>query len=396
MDEKEAKERVVRAGIRLVKSGLIARTWGNVSCRIDDSNFAVTPSGRDYLTLSPEEIVAVSIADLSYKGNIKPSSEKRIHAEIYKHNPNINFLIHTHQKNASVLSAMGLNSISSDYDILGDNIICASYALPGTKRLSRNIREALKHSRGKAIIMKNHGAICFGKDDEEAFQVASVLEDACWKFILDKYEKISCEKDIGHKEMALFERLIGIDKPENDAVTCCNSERTAEGFILHKEDKGQIRVKFNEVSSLLPEDARIHNEIYLRHKDINYILHSISTDILTLSAVNRTLYPMVDDFAQIVGTRVETVANNPIDILNALKNSSAVIIMHKGALCCAASEDDASAIQMILEKNCRIEICKVLFENVKPLSPIDSILMRFVYKKKYSKQMNKKDNMKVR
>ena len=63
MNEREAKQKVVFAGKRLVESGLIARTWGNVSCRISDSHFAITPSGRDYLTLTPEEIVTVSISD---------------------------------------------------------------------------------------------------------------------------------------------------------------------------------------------------------------------------------------------------------------------------------------------------------------------------------------------
>jgi L-fuculose-phosphate aldolase len=63
MTEREAKESVVKAGIRLVESGLIARTWGNVSCRLNNENFVITPSGRDYLSLTPEEIVTVAISD---------------------------------------------------------------------------------------------------------------------------------------------------------------------------------------------------------------------------------------------------------------------------------------------------------------------------------------------
>ena len=48
MDEFTAKELVVKAGLELVRNGLIARTWGNVSCRLDDKTFAITPSGRSY------------------------------------------------------------------------------------------------------------------------------------------------------------------------------------------------------------------------------------------------------------------------------------------------------------------------------------------------------------
>ena len=373
MNEREAKQKVVFAGKRLVESGLIARTWGNVSCRISDSHFVITPSGRDYLTLTPEEIVTVSISDLSYVGSIKPSSEKGIHAEIYKQKPNINFVIHTHQENASILSAMGLDSISTDSAILGNEIICASYALPGTKKLRRNVSEALSRSKGNALIMKNHGAICFGKDDEQTFQVASSLEDACKNFIIKKFE-------LAGEHSTLNSEFLDI---------CFNSERTADGFILDAADKEPICVKYGEITSSLPEDAKIHNEIYLKSKNINNIIHAYSPDILTLSRTDTRLYPMVDDFAQIVGTKVKTVSNNPEDIISALKNSSAVMIKNKGALCCAASKQDALAIKMILEKNCKIEVCKVLFKDVKPLSRLDSLLMRFVYMKKYSKQMNK-------
>ena len=110
MDINEAKKLVIKAGINLVLSGLIARTWGNVSCRIDRNSFVITPSGRDYRTLMPDEIVQVNIADLSYSGNIKPSSENGMHAAIYKLYPHTNFIIHTHQDNASVIAASDLNS----------------------------------------------------------------------------------------------------------------------------------------------------------------------------------------------------------------------------------------------------------------------------------------------
>lgn len=53
MTEEMAREQVIEAGRRLVSSGLIARTWGNVSCRIDSDYFIITPSGRDYLGLRP-------------------------------------------------------------------------------------------------------------------------------------------------------------------------------------------------------------------------------------------------------------------------------------------------------------------------------------------------------
>ena len=92
MELLKAKEIVVEAGKKLVSTGLIARTWGNVSCRVDDESFVITPSGRAYETLTPDDIVLVKTADLSYEGDIKPSSEKGIHAQCYLLRPECNFV----------------------------------------------------------------------------------------------------------------------------------------------------------------------------------------------------------------------------------------------------------------------------------------------------------------
>ena len=121
---------------------------------------------------------------------------------------------------------------------------------------------------------------------------------------------------------------------------------------------------------------------------MNYIIHEDSPNILTISRANITLFPLVDDFAQIIGTKVKTVLTNPSKIAHALKNTDAVMIGNNGALCCGASEGDAIAVHMIMEKNCKALICGALFGEMKPISWIDRNLMRFVYLKKYSKQIS--------
>ena len=89
----QAKQTVIEAGKQLLECGLIVRTWGNISCRISESEFVITPSGKPYHTLTPKDIVIVKIDDLSYSGNVKPSSEKGIHADCYKARPDVNFVI---------------------------------------------------------------------------------------------------------------------------------------------------------------------------------------------------------------------------------------------------------------------------------------------------------------
>lgn len=365
MNELLAKQNVVEAGIRLVKSGLIARTWGNVSCRISGTHFVITPSGRNYLTLTASDIVAVCIADLSYDGPTLPSGEKGIHAEIYARCPDVNFVIHTHQENASVLSAMGFDSIpaSPKYPLLGGKVICTPYALPGTKKIRQGVRAALEETTGNALILKNHGAICYGKDDAEAFLVAEELEAVCKAFIANKYTEPSATE------------------------ATISSRRTEHGFSVLVPGRESLEVDMRESPGLLPRDLDAHLVIYKRRKNINYIQQVASAHVLAFSQTNLPLRPLVDDFAQIIGVKVVTVEGHANKIAAALKNTSAVFIQGQGALCCGNCEMDVQAVEMILEKCCKASLCGQFFGGAKPISRLDSRLMRNVYLKKYSKQI---------
>ena len=332
MDTIYAKELVIKAGLELVNSGLIARTWGNVSCRLDDRYFVVTPSGMDYKKLTHEQIVEVKIDDESYEGKIKPSSEKSMHASIYRLFPNVNFIIHTHQMNASILSAVGLDTIDlgTEYKKLGNKIICAKYALPGTKAISNYAIEALKKSAGNAILLKNHGALCVGEDYVDAFRTVYQLEEACENFLLDK--KI----EIGEELVEI--RII------NDSKILQSLQSLAGCFLFNK-----------------------------------------SPEVIRFSQTEKELRPFLDDFAQIVGPKAITVDNDINLIKKALKNAPAVFIKNMGALCWGKSKDDALAVNMITEKNCKAFFAAKLFGNPKPINPIECKFMRLNYVKRYSK-----------
>lgn len=185
MEISKAKEQVIKAGIELSRSGLIARTWGNVSCRTDENHFVITASGRNYLTLTPDEVIEVDIENLEYESDIKPSSEKKVHREIYRLKKDANFVIHTHQSNASAVASMGLKGIKLDreYPGIGSFVLCAEYGLPGTKKLCRNTAETVSEYDGQAVLMANHGAVCYGKSYDEAFQIAHDLEEACGRYL---------------------------------------------------------------------------------------------------------------------------------------------------------------------------------------------------------------------
>lgn len=188
MNIEAVKIEVCEAGKLLLKEGLVARTWGNVSIKVSDTQMVITPSGRNYNELTPNEMVLVDIYTLKYEGNLKPSSELKLHCEVYKTRPHINAVIHTHQMYASIVAAAQKDVVVIDEEhqkILGGKIIkAAPYALPNTKKITVESAKAIEKSN--AALMSNHGVVCIGENLEHAFEVARTLEKACELFIESK------------------------------------------------------------------------------------------------------------------------------------------------------------------------------------------------------------------
>lgn len=183
-DIERARETVCHAGKRLLQSGFVSGTWGNLSRRVNEDYMVITPSGREYERLTPGDMVVVNLRDQSYEGNLRPSSELGLHAEIYRTRPEIGAVIHTHSPNASTVAAARreIPPILDDMaQIIGPSVRVADYALPSTKKLIRVTVRAL--AGRNAALLANHGAVCVGRDMEEAFVACEILEKSCRAFI---------------------------------------------------------------------------------------------------------------------------------------------------------------------------------------------------------------------
>lgn len=403
MELSKAKEIVVEAGKKLVSSGLIARTWGNVSCRVDDESFVITPSGRAYETLTPDDIVLVKLADLSYDGNIKPSSEKGIHAQCYLLRPECNFVIHTHQVNASIVSALGcdINNITGEScAIIGDNIPVAAYGLPGTGKLRKGVVNALLRSDSKAAIMKHHGAVCLGGDYDEAFKIASEVEKVCQRYLFEKYEAVSGKTAESFKDICDYVADVK-KRAEAPSPHVVPYDSTREGNVVVMKDKDgnekyTLALKQEKVilGGDFPSEADMHLAVYKKREDINCIIHSDKEEVVAASKVTKVLRPLLDDFAQIAGTTVKCAEFNPNDTLRTSKkvvkalgkHRTAALIKDNGAICCGISPDEAEASEMVTAKNCKTFVAGQMFDKVKSLGKLDCVLMNVIYRVKYSKQ----------
>ena len=202
MKEKELRQIVKDAGVKLLQNKLVQGTWGNISIRIDEKFMIVTPSGLDYIRMQVDDLVVVNIETLEYDPTIKPTGEKRIHAQIMLERPEVNAVIHSHPRNCSSLAAARVElPIMTDEqkELLGGEIRTGKYGLPGTKKLTKATIEALKGRN--ACFMANHGAVVCAPDMDLAFKMMSVLEDCAEKYIESKTMEIAQTKEYKRKDL---------------------------------------------------------------------------------------------------------------------------------------------------------------------------------------------------
>lgn len=337
MTESQAKIEVIEAGKELVKKGLVARTWGNISCRIDDKSFAITPSGIGYERLTPESIVVVDMESLEHKGDIKPSSEKRIHATAYKLHSDTNFVIHTHQTYASAISVSGFEKLMPTNDelkILGGKIRKAAYGLPGTKKLSNNVKVELSQN-SNAVLLEKHGALLTGSDRDEAFRRSTTLEDVCKRACVD---------------IELSDQNKAVISSRND----------------------------NDLSEL-------HKSLYAEYPEFDNIAQLDSPLIDLIMKTTSKLAPVLDDFAQMIGPDAK-ICTTQAEAVKEINKRNCVFLKGVGAICCSASEDDCHALLTLVDKNGLAYLNAKTNGKVEALSFLDKKLMRYIYTKKYSKK----------
>ncbi len=184
------KEEVYRQNMELPRHGLVTYTWGNVSGIDRESGLVVIkPSGVDYETMTPDDMVVVDLEGKVVEGHYRPSSDTPTHVELYKAFPELGGVVHTH------------SSWATSWAQAGRSIPCygtthADYfhgTIPCVRNLTKEeIDEAYEKNTGLSIVeafegknpvycpgcvCKNHGPFTWGKTPAEAVHNAVVLEE---------------------------------------------------------------------------------------------------------------------------------------------------------------------------------------------------------------------------
>ena len=340
MDEPEARQAVAEAGRFLLREALVARTWGNVSCRVDEHHFAITPSGMGYENMTANDVVVYNMKDETWRGTRKPSSEKGVHTAAYQQFPEAGFVVHTHQTYASAIGLAGFEALSptKEESIALGGVALAKYGLPGTKKLRANVAYALS-TGSHCILMAQHGALIVGTSQSDACARAKLLEVVCQR---------ACKGQPAEAGTGSADQLQNDPPAETDVLAAL--ARLASSQFEH--------VKYTEAPPVRETAA-------------------------TVPAFRAQL----DDMAQMIGAKLVTVAAEPEVVMKALKKREVVLIKGLGAICRADTEGNCEALMLLTEKACVSYLHTRALGVSKSLSLLDTVLMRLIYKTKYSRKI---------
>lgn len=166
----------------LVDKGFVQGTGGNVSVRVEgEEMIAVTPSQREYAELKPKDICVVDFEGKPVVDNgLRASIETGMHLSVYRHRPDVNAVVHTHQVYASVFAVTNepipaiFDEVSAN---IGTKIEVVPYGLSGSQQLLENITAKLD-TRMNCYLLQNHGALSLGINLAAAKRAAELLEKA--------------------------------------------------------------------------------------------------------------------------------------------------------------------------------------------------------------------------
>lgn len=188
---KDLKQECYEVNMQLNELNLVVYTFGNVSA-VDRENkvFAIKPSGVAYEELKPEDIVIVDFDNHIIEGTMRPSSDTKTHAYLYKHWDDIGGIAHTHatysvawaqaQMDIPIFGTTHADHLTADIPCappMRDDLIEGNYEHnTGIQIIDCFNEKGLSHTEVEMVLLGNHGPFAWGKNAAKAVYNSKVLE----------------------------------------------------------------------------------------------------------------------------------------------------------------------------------------------------------------------------
>lgn len=177
MDIWEARELIVAYSHKVQQYGFVSATDGNLSVRLDEKRILITPSGIPKGDMTKEAPVILDMEGNKLEGEGKPSSEGRMHLEVYRLRKDINAVIHAHPPKCIAFTVAGVpldTCLLPEVVVTIGSVPTSPYATPTTDEVPNSIRDLV--TKSDAIMLARHGSLTIGRDLSTAFKILEKME----------------------------------------------------------------------------------------------------------------------------------------------------------------------------------------------------------------------------
>lgn len=178
-EESRARDDVITVCRKLAEKGLIAATDGNVSCRVGLERLLVTPSGKLKGALEPSDLLLLNGQGEVLAGRDRPSSEMRMHLEVYRQRADVAAVVHAHPPMLTAFTLAGMPFLAEalpEVWLTFGAVPTAPYSTPATAEVPAAIAPFLENHQ--AILLERHGSLTLGRTLDEAYLRLEKLEHA--------------------------------------------------------------------------------------------------------------------------------------------------------------------------------------------------------------------------
>jgi L-fuculose-phosphate aldolase len=175
--EREYREDIVQIGKLVFQKGWVAANDGNISLRLDAERILATPTGVCKGMLHVDDLIVIDYQGNKLSGRLERTSEVAMHLKIYEMRSDIRAVVHAHPPVATGFATAGkpLNlGLLPEVVISLGCVPLADYGLPGTPALTEPMLPLIP--KYDAILMANHGAVCYGEDVFKAYFRMETME----------------------------------------------------------------------------------------------------------------------------------------------------------------------------------------------------------------------------
>jgi len=182
----EQRKRVVEAGMEALRRGIVHGTAGNFSERDRETGLiAISPSGIPYPDTTIEDVVVVDDHGNVVEGHRRPSSETPMHTMVMRVFDQIDAIVHTHSHYSTVVSTIRPYLpplLTETCLVVGARVPVTRYGLTAMEDIGESVVEVMTPA-SRAVIMRNHGLITFGKNFEAALLYSMLVEEAAEVYV---------------------------------------------------------------------------------------------------------------------------------------------------------------------------------------------------------------------